>query len=290
MARRVVQRLTPAVLRARPLPAPGRDKEDRGRVCVVGGSRQVPGAALLAGEAALRAGAGKLQIGTVGSVAPALALAVPEAMVLALRETAGGELAASMAALDAVLEASGATVIGPGTRPSAFLARLARKAAKLDGTLVVDAGALHKGLRAMPARPFVLTPHAGEMAQLCGVEKEAILADPQGHALQMARATRSVVALKGPETWVVGPDGSTWLHKGGVSGLGTSGSGDVLAGLIAGFAARGMSALDATLWGIWVHAEAGRALGRATGALGLLAREIAPMVPRILARFPLAPE
>lgn len=288
MASGTVQRLTPAALRERPLPAPGRDKEDRGRVCVVGGSRHVPGAALLAGEAALRAGAGKLQIGTVQSVAPAMALAVPEAMVLGMRETARGELAASVAALDTVLQACGAVVIGPGMQPSTFLARLTRRASTLDGTVVLDAGALIKELRAASGRPFILTPHAGEMAQLCGVQKEAILADPQGHALRMARATRSVVALKGPETWVAGPDGSAWLHKGGVSGLGTSGSGDVLAGLIAGFAARGMPALDATLWGVWVHAEAGRVLGRSFGALGFLAREIAPVVPRILARFSLA--
>lgn len=288
MARQTIQRLTTATLRARPLPAPGRDKEDRGRVCVVGGSRQVPGAALLAGEAALRAGAGKLQIGTVRSVAPAMALAVPEAMVLGMRESVEGELAASAADLHAALDTCGSIVIGPGMRPSRFLARLTRRASALDGTVVMDAGALHKALQATPGRPFILTPHAGEMAQLCGVEKEDVLADPQGHALRMARATRSVVALKGPETWVAGPDGSAWLHKGGISGLGTSGSGDVLAGLIAGFAARGVPALDATLWGVWVHAEAGRVLGQSVGILGFLAREIAPVVPRILSRFSLA--
>lgn len=287
MARTAVQRLTPAVLRKRPLPAPGRDKEDRGRVCVVGGSRQVPGAALLAGEAALRAGAGKLQIGTVESVATAMALAVPEALVLGMRESARGELAASASDLDAALDTCGAVVIGPGMRPSRFLTRLTQRASELEGTVVMDAGALHEGLKAAAGRPFILTPHAGEMAQLCGAEKQAILANPVKHALRMARATRSVVALKGPDTWIAEPDGSAWLHRGGISGLGTSGSGDVLAGLIAGFAARGMPALDATLWGVWVHGEAGRMLGRSVGALGFLAREIAPMVPRILARFPL---
>lgn len=288
MARPGVQRVTPAVLRKRPLPAPGRDKEDRGRVCVVGGSRQVPGAALLAGEAALRAGAGKLQIATVESVATAMALAVPEALVLGMRESARGELAASASDLEAALDTCGAVVIGPGMRPTRFLTRLTHRASELEGTVVMDAGALHEGLQAAAGRPFILTPHAGEMAQLCSAEKDAILADPKKHALSMARATRSVVALKGPDTWIAGPDGSVWLHRGGVSGLGTSGSGDVLAGLIAGFAARGMPALDATLWGVWVHGEAGRMLGRSVGALGFLAREIAPMVPRILARFPLA--
>lgn len=287
MARQGIQRLTPTTLRQRPLPAPGRDKEDRGRVCVVGGSRQVPGAALLAGEAALRAGAGKLQIATVQSMALAMGLAVPEALVLGLRENAKGELVASAAELDAALGTCGALVIGPGMQPTAFLRRLTRRAASLEGTVVMDAGALHEGLQAAPERPFILTPHAGEMAGMCAVDKEAILADPHAHAVGMARATRSVVALKGPDTWIAAPDGSVWLHRGGASGLGTSGSGDVLAGLIAGFAARGMSALDATLWGVWVHAEAGRVLGRSVGTLGFLAREIGPTVPRILARFDL---
>lgn len=172
-----------------------------------------------------------------------------------------------------------------GMQATPFLSKLTRRAASLGGTVVMDAGALQIGLRASPSNPFVLTPHAGEMAQLCGAKKDAVLADPQTHAVEMARATRSVVALKGPDTWIASPEGGIWLHRGGVSGLGTSGSGDVLAGLIAGFAARGMPALDAALWGVWVHAEAGRVLGRTVGRLGFLAREIGQTVPRILNRF-----
>jgi len=212
-------------------------------------------------------------------------LTIPEALVLGLRENARGELAAGTKELDAALKAGGAVVIGPGMQATPFLSKLTRRAASLGGTVVMDAGALQIGLRASPSNPFVLTPHAGEMAQLCGAKKDAVLADPQTHAVEMARATRSVVALKGPDTWIASPEGGIWLHRGGVSGLGTSGSGDVLAGLIAGFAARGMPALDAALWGVWVHAEAGRVLGRTVGRLGFLAREIGQTVPRILNRF-----
>lgn len=89
MATARVRTLSAAALRALPLPSPGGDKEQRGRVLIVGGSMRVPGAALLAGEAALRAGAGKLQIATAASVAPGMALAVPEALVLGLAQTAG---------------------------------------------------------------------------------------------------------------------------------------------------------------------------------------------------------
>lgn len=279
--------LTPAVLRGIPLPAPGQDKEDRGRVCVIGGSARVPGAVRLSGEAALRAGAGKLQIITARSVACALAVAVPEAMVVGLRERADGEIAAGDKALDAALDTCGALVIGPGMSGSRFLARLTERASQAQGQIVLDAGALQRGVRAAEGAPFVLTPHAGEMAALCDGDKDAVEHDPLAHARRIAAQTRSVVVMKGPLTYVVAPSGQAWRNEGGGPGLGTSGSGDVLAGLIAGFAARGASALDAALWGVWTHAEAGRRLAIEVGALGFLAREIAPRVPAILHGFPL---
>ena len=279
--------LSPAVLRAIPLPAPGHDKEDRGRVCVVGGSARVPGAVRLAGEAALRAGAGKLQIITARSVACSLAVAVPEAMVVGLREHADGEIAAGDGALDEALATCGALVIGPGMLASRFLERLTQRAADAQGQIVLDAGALHRGVRARDDAPFVLTPHAGEMAELCGVDKAAVENDPLAHATRMAAKTRSVIVMKGPCTHVVAPGGEAWRHEGGGPGLGTSGSGDVLAGLIAGYAARGASTLEAALWGVWTHGEAGRRLAIEIGALGFLARELSVRVPAILQGFPL---
>jgi NAD(P)H-hydrate repair Nnr-like enzyme with NAD(P)H-hydrate dehydratase domain len=103
MAAARIRTLTAAALRAMPLPSPGGEKEQRGRVLVVGGSMRVPGAALLAGEAALRAGAGKLQIATAARVAPAMALAVPEALVLGLGQNGQGEITRGHRALDAAL-------------------------------------------------------------------------------------------------------------------------------------------------------------------------------------------
>lgn len=276
--------LSPPALRARPLPSPGGDKEARGRVCVIGGSLQVPGAAMLSGEAALRAGAGKLQIATVRSAAVGMGLAVPEALVLGLNEDAQGEMRGGSAVLEDAFTECGALVIGPGMRATRFLSRLVQRAADAQGTVVLDAGALDANARAREGAPFVLTPHAGEMASMCGVDKEAVEDAPLEHAFGVARTTRSVVILKGPDSWIVAPDGEAWLHQGGASGLGTSGSGDVLAGLIGGFAARGASALDAALWGVWVHGEAGRVLGERVGSVGFLAREIAGTVPAILQR------
>ncbi|PPT51567.1 NAD(P)H-hydrate dehydratase [Xanthomonas arboricola] len=286
MAAPRVRMLTAAALRAMPLPAPGGDKEQRGRVLIVGGSMRVPGAVLLAGEAALRTGAGKLQIATAASVAPGMALAVPEALVLGLAQNGQGEIVRGHRALDGAMAACDAAVIGPGMASSATTTAMVRRAAEQAVcTLVLDAGALSRGLRAPIGRPFVLTPHAGEMATLAGDDKAAVEAAPGAYALKFAQKLRSVVIVKGADSFIAGPDGVVWMHRGGASGLGTSGSGDVLAGLIAGFAARGCDALTAALWGVFVHAAAGRQLARRIGPVGFLARELGLEVPGILDRL-----
>ncbi|MCC8538228.1 NAD(P)H-hydrate dehydratase [Xanthomonas axonopodis pv. poinsettiicola] len=278
--------LTAAALRTMPLPVPGGDKEQRGRVLIVGGSMRVPGAALLAGEAALRAGAGKLQIATAASVAPGMALAVPEALVLGLGQNGQGEIVRGHRALDAAMAACDAAVIGPGMASTSTTAALVRRAiAQAVCTLVLDAGALSKSLRAPAGRPFVLTPHAGEMAALAGDDKMAVEAAPGEYALAFAKKMRSVVIVKGADSFIAGPDGALWVHRGGVPGLGTSGSGDTLAGLIAGFAARGSDALTAALWGVFVHAAAGKRLAGRIGTVGFLAREIPLEVPGIVDRL-----
>lgn len=286
MATPRVRMLTAAALRSMPLPAPGGDKEQRGRVLIVGGSMRVPGAVLLAGEAALRTGAGKLQIATAASVAPGMALAVPEALVLGLAQNGQGEIVRGHRALDGAMAACDAAVIGPGMASSATTTAMVRRAAEQAVcTLVLDAGALSRGLRAPIGRPFVLTPHAGEMATLAGDDKAAVEAAPGAYALKFAQKLRSVVIVKGADSFIAGPDGVVWMHRGGASGLGTSGSGDVLAGLIAGFAARGCDALTAALWGVFVHAAAGRQLARRVGPVGFLARELGLEVPGILDRL-----
>ncbi|MEA9829787.1 NAD(P)H-hydrate dehydratase [Xanthomonas campestris pv. raphani] len=282
-----VRTVTAAALRAQPLPAPGGDKEQRGRVLIVGGSARVPGAVMLAGEAALRAGAGKLQLATAASVAPGMALAMPEALVLGLGENGQGEIVRGHRALDAAMSACDAAVIGPGMASTNTTAALVKRAIdQAVCTLVLDAGALSPRLRAPLGRPFVLTPHAGEMAALAGDDKAAVEAAPADYALAFAKKMRSVVIVKGADSFIAGPEGVLWVHRGGVPGLGTSGSGDTLAGLIAGFAARGCDALTAALWGVFVHATAGKQLAKRIGTVGFLAREIPPEVPGILDRLP----
>jgi ADP-dependent NAD(P)H-hydrate dehydratase len=286
MSDRPAVRLTEKLLRSMPLPAPGGGKEQRGRILVIGGSSHVPGAALLAGTAALRAGAGKLQVGTACDVATTLAVSMPEALVLGLAVDRQGEIARGSAALDHALEACDATLIGSGLQPSAAVATLVRRAVRhAQGTLVLDAGALSPELGAAADQPYILTPHAGEMAKLAQVEKSAVERAPETFAREFARRLRSVLVLKGATTFIAAPDGSLWVYRSHCPGLGTSGSGDVLAGIIAGLAARGADAQQAALWGVLVHGTAGRQLSRSVGSLGFLAREIAAGVPGILDRL-----
>ena len=265
-------------------------KDERGTVLIVGASRQVPGAILLAAEAALRAGAGKLQIATVASIALHLALAVPEARVIPLTETADGEIDPSCAScLVAEVAQADAILIGPGMSDKDGARALALELLDMEGAakFVFDAAAL-TGLREELAvlqacgREFALTPHPGEMATFLGIHKDAVIENPLEAGCRAATAVGGIVAMKGPSTFVCASDGDSWKCEGGGIGMATSGSGDVLAGLIAGFAARGAPVLLAVQWGVFVHAEAGRRLAGKRGELGYLARELADEVPRIV--------
>jgi hydroxyethylthiazole kinase-like uncharacterized protein yjeF len=291
-----VSALTPALLRRWPLPAPdeGGDKESRGRVLIVGGAVVMPGAIVLAATGALRAGAGKLRIATCRSIAPAVGVAVPEALVAGVPETKNGGIAPRCAGYVAEQgRGTAALLVGPGMVDGpAVSALLADLLPRIDGeaTVVLDAealGALAKDsapLRAVAGRA-ILTPHAGEMATLLGVEKAEVDGDALACATRAARETGAVIALKGATTYVVGPDGTAYRYDRGKVGLATSGSGDTLAGIIAGLAARGAPPVQAAAWGVVLHGEAGNALTTRVGAIGFLARELLDQVPRLMGKY-----
>jgi ADP-dependent NAD(P)H-hydrate dehydratase len=284
-------RLDPRLLRRWPLPvlADDADKEVRGRVLVIAGSREIPGAALLAATAALRAGAGKLVIATAQSIAPPLALAVPEARVLALPENDEGSFAmGGIRLLEDSARRVDAALIGPGLMDAAgscrFIAALLPSLA--HAPVVLDALAMdlvRDGRRF--EQPVLLTPHAGEMAHLRGIGKKTVTDDP-AHAVTAAAADwQATVALKGADTLIATANGGRWRHEGGHPGLATSGSGDVLAGAIAGLAAQGVPLEQACAWGVVLHALAGAALGRRVGPLGYLARELPGELPALMRKL-----
>jgi ADP-dependent NAD(P)H-hydrate dehydratase len=272
-------------LRAHPLPQPGNGgKDDRGCVLVVGGELDLVGAVLLSGTAALRAGAGKLQVAGDAEAAAALIVALPEARVLGLPQNAE-DLANPASSLNGHAQRCDALLIGPGMvddRRGLAKALISRAEGR---PMVLDAGALcalGPGGEHMPKSPLVLTPHAGEMARLLDCDKAEIERDPKGAAQTAAGRFGACVALKGAQTHIVAPDGSALLYSGGGAGLGTSGSGDVLSGLLAGLLARGAAPFVAAAWAVILHGEAGKRLASRIGPLGFLAREIAGEVPSLL--------
>ena len=266
------------------------DKEDRGRLLVVAGSRELAGAALLAGIVGLRAGAGKLQIATARSVSERIAVAIPEARVIGCAETAGGCLAAE--AIGPLIESAAdaqALLIGCGLQHGPALDELldALLRTRLETPLVLDAAVLGslppraESLRAWRAGSILL-PHSREMARLLECEVDEVEADPLAAARRAARQFNSVALIKGPYSHVVHPDGRAFRYKGGGVGLATSGAGDVLAGIVGGLVARGADPLTATLWGVYLHGEAGRRLARSVGRIGFLARELLDQVPALM--------
>lgn len=279
-----------AWLEANPLPVHGvgTTKNSRGHVVVVGGARRVPGAPRLTAEAAFRAGAGKVQVATVGVVATTLGLLLPEAGIVPLEEDETGEIAPVVdAALGRALDRCGAIVVGPGMASGESTVATARAVANAAPRvpLVLDAAAIAGD--AIPPRregALILTPNHAEMKRLLDRGEASIAADPAAAAQEAAERFDATIVLKADETFVAHKGMPLLRYPGGGVGLATSGSGDVLAGAIAGLAARGARPEVAAAWGVWLHGEAGRQLAAEQGALGFLASELAGTFPRLLSR------
>jgi ADP-dependent NAD(P)H-hydrate dehydratase len=286
--------ITPQVLRDWRLPEPTGGKEARGSILVVGGSTETLGAVLLAAEATLRSGAGKLQVAVPRSVAGFAAQALPEALVRGLHETEDGAIAASAAEqLADLVERASAMLIGPGMTDKEQTRHLVEALLPgFDGPVALDA----LGLAAVTADPTclhqltgraVLTPNPSELAISLHVEPEEIEADPAGAALRLAEQAQAVVGLGGATSWIAAPDGRLWEDQSGGAGLGVSGSGDVRAGVVAGLLARGAEPAQAAVWAAHLHGRAGERLAARVGRLGFLARELPPEIPRVLAEVDL---
>lgn len=281
-------KLDRSALDAHPLPPViDGDKETKGTILVIAGSREVPGAALLTATAAMRAGAGKLRIATVESAAIQVGLAMPEAMVIGVAEAADGgftEAAAKMLAEQ--LADVNAVVAGPGMKGNDSCRVLARTLLENAAALALDV-ALLKSLRSSDEKRRVtpvLLPDGDELASLLGCDEAEVERDPLGCGKRAAELYRSVVLVKGATSHVVTPEGHVWTYEGGAPGLGVSGSGDVLAGIVGGVLARGAEPLSALLWAVWLHGQAGASLAKKVGPIGFLAREIADEIPALLPR------
>jgi hydroxyethylthiazole kinase-like uncharacterized protein yjeF len=217
-------------------------------------------------------------------------VSVPESLALGLDERPSGCIGemSSGAVAEYVAQCS-ALLIGPGTMPRDSTTEFTRRvvAANAKTPTIVDAGAL-TFLKSNPAAfhhlggNAIITPHAKEMSAILGVDEEEVSNNAAEIALRASKKLKAVVALKGSKTFIATPANELYCYDSGDVGLATSGSGDTLAGVIAGLAARGADPTTATLWGVFLHGSAGNALSKRVGRIGYLARELLDEIPKIM--------
>ena len=268
--------------------APTAHKGDRGRVLVVGGSDRAPGAAALAAEGALRAGAGLVTVATTQAAASVVVASIREAMVAPMTAL-NGELHASNAeALIELAHGVDAVVLGPGLGrgPTELVRRLLVDS---HTPIIVDADALnilaeHLDWLAAATAPLVLTPHPAEFGRLISCSAAEVNAHRVDLAREFAREHGLTVVLKGPRTLITSSDGRLVINPTIHSGLATAGSGDVLAGCVGALVAQGHTPADAAALGAFLHGQAGEIAAEAWGSRGFLAREIAGAIPKAIER------
>jgi len=273
---------------------PARPKEGNkgtfGRVLVVAGSAQYPGAARLAAEACYRAGAGLVAIAATPRLHSIVAPALPEATYLPLDDASALTASHARTILDA-LPRYDVALIGPGLSQSdsarEAVTEILAHAPQNVRACVIDADALNAlaqtdGWHERIARPSVLTPHPGEMSRLLGISVEDVQGDRLNVALKAAAKWKHVVVLKGAHTVIAAPDGRAAISPHANPLLATAGTGDVLAGAIAGLLAQGMAPFEAAACAVYVHGLAAEEIGEELGDRGLLASGLLPALPRAI--------
>ena len=263
--------------------SPSRDRAGHkgtyGHVLAIGGSRSKPGAILMSGTAALRAGAGLVTVATAaGAVEPMIATA-PELMLEPGRELADGSLGPG--AFDPrIFDRKTVAALGPGLGNSDANRALAREIYETCPLpLVVDAdglAAIDASDSPRRAAPTVLTPHPGEMARLTGRTTASVQRDRLGTVREAAGRTQACVVLKGQRTLVAAPDGTAIVNPTGSPGMGTAGSGDILTGIIAALLAQfpDRPVLRTVAAAVFLHGLAGELAAKELGEQGMLATDI----------------
>ena len=274
----------PLWLAAFPRPGIAGHKYDRGHAVVVSGELPSTGAAKLAARGALRAGAGLV---TIASPRNALAAHAAESVAVMVREVDGaGALADFLAD-----KRRNAVVLGPGGGAGEAMRAKVAAALRSGAFVVLDADALTSFanraqelfdlIKDRPPESVILTPHDGEFSRLFNeIEKEAKFKSKLEKTRVAARYSGAIVLLKGPDTVIAAPDGRAAITANGPPTLATAGSGDVLAGLIAGLLAQGLAGFAAACAASWLHGEAAQEFGPA-----LIAEDLPDMLPRVYRRL-----
>jgi NAD(P)H-hydrate epimerase len=259
-------------------------KGDYGRVLIVGGEPGKGGAPLLAGMGALRAGAGLVTVATDARCQPAL-----EGRFLELMVESGWDQNGPKELLAELRQGMDALVLGPGLSSGADGKAIVQAMLAGEGPpVVLDASALifvaeHPELVASASMPVVLTPHPGEAASLLGCSTEEVQANRFEALEKLVSQCGQVVVLKGARTLVSAPGAEVFINSTGNAGMATAGSGDVLAGVIGAFVARGISPYQAAILGVVAHGEAGDRIAATMGQDGLIASDLLDALPAVIA-------
>jgi hydroxyethylthiazole kinase-like uncharacterized protein yjeF len=257
-----------------------------GRVVVVAGSKDFTGAPRLAAMGAARGGAGLVEVCVPETIHAIVAAGCLEVMPTSLPDAGTGVLHPdALPTIRERLKGADALVIGPGLgREPETVSALLELLVGLPCRAVVDADALN----IVAASGFdwkrceesvVITPHPGEMARLAGTDTKAVQADRLAIAEGYANRYRVVVVLKGAETVVAASGEPTHIDRHHIVALATGGTGDVLAGLIGSLLAQGLTARDAAVAGVTIHAQAGLMVQSRRGRAGALAADLLDTLP-----------
>ena len=276
------------------LPARPRDghKGTFGTVVVLAGSQGFTGAAYLASMGAARSGAGIVRLLVAQSIYPILAEKCTEVIVGPVPEISPGVVGhASLSGILRGFAGADAGVIGPGLGRDASTRRLIEDLVpRVAAPLVLDADALnllseHRTILPRLSPQIVLTPHPAEFARLSGLETPAVQQDRRGIASRFAKVWNKVVVLKGAGTVIAAPDGRVTLNAIATPALASGGTGDVLAGVIAGLMGQKLPPFEAAVTGVHLHSLAGMDLEASLGQAGVLASDLLPQLPRVMERL-----
>ena len=252
-----------------------------GHLLVIGGAAGYAGAVAMACRAALRSGVGLVSALVPAGIAATVAGQAPEAMIHAGPETGTGSLAAdALEHWGRDVEAFDTLLLGPGMTTHLHTRHMVEWVLEhVSSPIVLDADALNvmagdAARLAQRSCPLVLTPHPGEMARLSNATPADIQADRLGRAVRLAKETGSTVVLKGAGTIVAEAEGPPAVNLSGNPGMAKGGMGDVLAGLLGGFLACGMSPSGAARAAVYLHGRAGDYAAWRSSQIGLTAGDV----------------
>ncbi len=260
-----------------------------GKVLIIGGSPDFCGAPALAAGAALRTGSGYVHMAVPEIIAPRIVSLVPEAVFLAMdgNDFLSGEHGTEILEQAAI---SDTIVLGPGLSTNPDSIDLARSIIPdIEAPLILDGDALtalagQEELCRARQYPTILTPHPGEMARLLESSIREVEIRRIETAIKAAEKYTAIIVLKGAHSIIADPSGKAWMNLTGNSGMGTAGSGDVLAGIIGSLIAGGGMPLDAVMQGVYLHGLAGDLAARSKGEACMLAGDIIEFLPEAFRR------